>query len=198
MKIYFVTKNCFKMDELRDYLEHFEVRARLSVDFCFCVPDQDLSEILHPEIDVIVKQKALEAYKYLGRPCVDEHGGLFMDALPGLPGGVGQLVWNAVGDRMCGFLHAEDSKGSVARSIIGYCDGRRVRLYRGETRGQVAEHARGDHRFLWEHIFIPEGSEQTCGEMGRKQKRASSPVVKAWDAFLKAEFGDEHDTLRAA
>jgi XTP/dITP diphosphohydrolase len=198
MKIYFVTKNCFKMDELRDYLEYFDVRARLSVDLCFCVPDQDLYEILHPEIDVIVKQKALEAYKYLRRPCVVERGGLYMDALPGLPGGVGHLVWNAVGDRMCGFLHAEDSKGTVARSILGYCDGRQVRLYRGETSGQVAEHPRGGYRFQWDPIFIPEGSDQTYGEMGREQKRASSPVVKAWDAFLQAEFGDERDTLRAA
>ena len=80
-----------------------------------------------------MRRKALEAYEDLGVPCVVEHGGLFMDALPGLPGGIGQLMWDAVGDRMCGFLSPDDSRRAVARSVIGYCDGRQIWTYGGET-----------------------------------------------------------------
>lgn len=196
MKIYFVTANHFKINEVHDYLEYFNVGSRLGIDFCTI--QQHLNELLHHDIDVIVKQKALQAHQYFGLPCVVEQGGLFMDALPGWPGGVGQVVWEVVGDRLCGFLHAEDSKVAVARSIIGYCDGRRVRTYQGETRGYVAERSRGDYLFRWDPIFIPEGSDQTYGEMGLEKKRATSPAVKAWDAFLNAEFGNERDTSRAA
>jgi XTP/dITP diphosphohydrolase len=194
MKIYFVTMNRFKINEMSDYLKRFNVREQLSIDIW--PVEQNLQEILHSDIDEIVKHKTLDAYQYLGLPCVVEHGGLFMDALPGLPGGVGQIVWDAVGDRMCGFLRAEDSRGAVARSVIGYCDGRRVRIYRGETRGQVAESSRGDYLFHWDPIFMPEGSDQTYGEMGLEKKRATSPAVKAWEAFLKAEFGTDGHTPR--
>ena len=79
-----------------------------------------------------------------------------MEALAGLPGGVGQVVWDAVQDRMCGFLHADDSRKAVARSIIGYCDGRRGAYVSGGTRGLVAERSRGEYLFHWDPIFIPE------------------------------------------
>ncbi|MEK7856741.1 MAG: hypothetical protein AAB288_11675, partial [Acidobacteriota bacterium] len=49
------------------------------------------------------------------------------------------------GLRLCGFLRANDSRGATARAILGYCDGRQIRLFRGETRGEVAERARGEY-----------------------------------------------------
>jgi XTP/dITP diphosphohydrolase len=120
-----------------------------------------------------------------------EHGGIFMDALPGLPGGIGQIIWNAVGDRICSFLGEQDSRGAVARSIIGYCDGKRVRTYTGETRGQITKSARGGYKFNWDPIFIPDGSDLTYGEMGPEKKQATSQSLKAWKAFLKAEFNSQ-------
>ena len=183
MRLYFVTTSTFKKSEVQDYFNNVE---HANIDLV--VVEHQVQEILHPDIDVIVKEKALQAYQYLGLPCVVEHSGIFMDELPGLPGGVGQIVWNAVGDRMCSFLNKEDPRGAIARSVIGYCDGRRIRTYRGETRGLIAEGSRGDYKFNWDPIFIPEGSDQTYGEMGPEKKRATSQLVKAWDAFLEAEF----------
>ncbi len=86
------------------------------------------------------------------------------------------------------FLAPGESRGAVALSVIGYCDGRRIRVHRGETRGNVTEKADGEYKFNWDPIFMPEGSEQTYGQMGMELKRATSPSVKAWEAFLTAEF----------
>lgn len=185
MKVYYVTTSVYKTDELADYAQQFNLAAR---HIEVCVVRQELQEILHPEIEVMVHKKAVDAYAYLHRPCVVEHGGLFMDALPGLPGSVGQIVWDAVGDRMCDFLRSQDARGATARSVLGYCDGRQVRVYRGETRGRIAEGARGAYAFRWDTIFIPDGEDRTYGELGREGKRATSPAVKAWSAFLDAEF----------
>jgi XTP/dITP diphosphohydrolase len=190
MKVYFVTKNRFKIDEVRDFLARFKTGSPASVEIC--VVDHELQDILHSDIDIIVRHKALEAYDFLAIPCVVEHNGLFLDALPGLPGGVGQIIWNAIGDRMCDFLREDDSRAATARSVIGYCDGRRVRLYHGETRGQIVRKACGEYKFNWDPIFVPEGSEQTYGEMGPEKKRATSPSRKAWEAFLRAEFSGDH------
>jgi XTP/dITP diphosphohydrolase len=185
MKIYFVTANDQKFSEAQGCIDMLQ--AELSVNVNLCQIKVHLQEILTRDIDAVVKNKAVAAYRYLGIPCVVEHSGLFMDALPDLPGVLGRMIWEAVGDRICGFLREGDSRAAVARSVIGYCDGRRILLHSGRTPGRVAEAARGEYTLNWDPIFIPEGSEQTYGEMGRDEKRATSPSVKAWRDFLQAQ-----------
>ena len=183
MKIYFVTNNTSKAEELQDYLASAPPAVP---DFQIAVFQSELFEVLDCDIDRIVTNKALDAFQRVGLPCVVEHSGLFMDALPGLPGGLGQTIWRSIGDRMCGFLHHADSRAATARSVIGYCDGRRVTLFHGETRGQIAQQAQGTRSLNWDPIFIPDGSEHTYAEMDMAAKRATSPVCKAWDAFIKS------------
>ena len=183
MKIYFVTTNQYKVSELMEHLEARKLGDALEI----AVFNRSLQEILHSDVSLIVRRKTIEAYQQIRYPCVVEHGGLFMDALPGLPGGVGKVVWDAVGERMCGFLSASDSRAATARSFLGYCDGRRVRIYVGETRGRVADRARGSYTFSWDPVFIPDGEEETYGEMGAQRKRLTSPSRKVWDQFIDTE-----------
>lgn len=185
MKIYFVTASDQKFSEAESCLKILQAALNVSVDLCHV--NLNLQEILTKDIDAVVKNKAIEAYKHAAIPCVVEHSGLFMDALPDLPGVLGKMIWESVGDRICGFLREGDSRNAVARSVIGYCDGRRVRLYVGEMPGQISERSRGDYTFNWDPIFIPQGSTQTYGEMGPERKLETSPAVKAWKAFLEAE-----------
>jgi XTP/dITP diphosphohydrolase len=189
MKIYFVTNNSSKAAELQDYLAS---APPTTSNVQIVVFQSELFEVLDCDIDRIVTNKAIDAFQRVGLPCVVEHSGLFMDALPGLPGGLGQTIWHSIGDRMCGFLRDTDSRAATARSVIGYCDGRRVTLFRGETRGHIAQQAQGEYSFNWDPIFIPEGSDHTYGEMGMAAKRATSPVHKAWDAFIKSVAVADH------
>lgn len=189
MKLYFVTTNESKAAESSAFFAEREIAGDPKIEFC--VVKHDVQEIMHPKLEEVVKWKALEAYRYLLQPCLVEHGGLFFEGLPELPGPLGKLIWNAVGERMCGFLGAQDSRRANARAIIGYCDGRRIRLYKGETRGEVADRARGDYnQSNWDPIFIPEGSKETYGEMGPERKRLTSPLTRAWELFLKEGLGD--------
>jgi XTP/dITP diphosphohydrolase len=185
MKVYFLSTNPFKIAEVEHYARWRRISRRHHVELC--VVKQDLQEILHPNIALIVRQKAIGAYAQMGQPCIVEHGGIFMKALPGLPGSVGKIVWDAVGDRICGFLKDHDSRRATVRSYLGYCDGRRVRVYQGATRGTIADRSRGRYRFAWDPIFIPESESLTYGEMGLERKRHTSPVYKAWDAFFEKE-----------
>jgi XTP/dITP diphosphohydrolase len=193
MKIYFVTANEKKIAEsderLKRFVERVETQERIRLEIDICPFKKHLDELLAPDIEKIVRKKAIEAYRVVHLPCVVEHGGLFLDAWqgnPGLLGGIGQVVWDAVGDRMCDFLRAEDTRGAKAQSVIGYCDGRRVRVYSGITKGEVTEHARGDRGFRWDPIFKPADSDLTYGEMAPEVKRATSPDEKAWDLFFQS------------
>lgn len=186
MKLFFVTTNETKAAEVKAFFAESDVAAAREIELC--VVSHDVQEIMHPKLKEVVFHKTLEAYRYLRQPCLVEHGGLFFDGLPELPGALGKLIWIAVGDRMCSFLGAHDARGATARAILGYCDGKRIRLFTGETRGEVAERARGEYnKSNWDPIFIPEGSTKTYAEMGRVTKRLTSPLSRALELFLNAE-----------
>lgn len=183
MKIYFVTSNVYKAGEITRYFETAGIYEKYNIELS--IVDKSLQEILDHNINKIVKAKALEAYKYLGVPCVVEHGGIFINSLKNLPGGIGQIIWNAVGDRICSFVKEGESRTATARSLLGFCDGKKVHIYTGETEGEITLSARGDYKFNWDPIFIPRGSNQTYGEMGPQLKYATSQSIKAWHNFLE-------------
>lgn len=195
-KIYFVTDNEKKIEECKYRLDRFVERiqkdegVRLEIEIS--VFRKHLDELLDPDVEKIVKKKALEAYRSVLQPCVVEHGGLFLDAWraaqerPGLLGGIGQIVWDVVGDRMCRFLRKEDARGARAQSVIGYCNGRRIYVYSGVTEGEVTHQARGSHGFRWDPIFKPRGCDLTYGEMTPEKKRETSPDEIAWEHFLRS------------
>ena len=178
MKLYFVTVNPDKAAELS---MHF-LESGIDVQQ---VPHQ-IQEILHLELDEIVRQKALSAYRYLSRPCVVEHGGVFVRALNDLPGGLTKEVWETVGGKICDFLGPEDDRNAVVRSVAGYCDGRRIHLFRGETQGSLPLRAAGQSGFGWDPIFIPEGSEKTFAEMSSAEKAEHAPLIKTWNALRES------------
>ncbi len=187
MKLYFVSRNDAKIDEVLDLVAMREAASPHGV--VVHPVREDVQEILSPDLEEVVRSKALEAYKLLRQPCVVEHGGLFFTGAREFPGVFGRIVWRALQERMVAFLRDGESREAEARACLGYCDGQRIRFYQGVTRGQVAAAARGDYnRNSWDPIFIPEGCTETYGEMGCLRKRDMSPLLRAWDLFF-ADLG---------
>jgi XTP/dITP diphosphohydrolase len=178
MKLYFVTTNDFKVKEVERYLAGTDLQLQ-------CVHYQ-IQEILNIDLAVVVKDKVLKAYAHLGHPCVVEHGGLLIEALGNLPGGLSKVVWDNVGDKICSFLSPSDSRKAVAQSVIGYCDGKRVFTFQGETEGTIADVARGTYMFQWDPIFIPHGETKTYAEFGFPDKEKYSQAAKAWRLLVES------------
>jgi XTP/dITP diphosphohydrolase len=175
-------------EEATTFFEQTDVKDTYNISFH--VIKRIVEEILDPDLNFVVRKKALEAYRYLNQPCLVEMSGLFFNGLPQLPGPLGRIIWKAVGERMCDFLRKEDTRLAIARSIVGYCDGKQIRLYEGSTAGEITERARGDYnKSNWDPIFIPEGDKQTYAEMGGERKYKTSPLIKAFRKFLEG-FSD--------
>jgi XTP/dITP diphosphohydrolase len=176
MKVYFVTVNGYKETEVAEYFAGSGLELQ--------VIKKQIQEILHLDLSVIVRDKALKAYSELRMPCVVEHGGLAIKALNGLPGGLSKVVWDTAGDRVCDFLKDSDPRDAIATSVLGYCDGRRIHVFKAETAGAIAKSSRGAYLFQWDPIFIPNGSSQTYAEMGFPAKKAYSQAAKVWEQFI--------------
>ncbi len=170
--LYFVTVNDYKLTEAKEYLKGTSIRLE-PVKF-------EIQEILHLNLDDIVRDKCIKAYQKIRLPCVVEHGGLYIKALHELPGGLSKVVWDNLKGQLCKLIPEGQSRSAEARSVIGYCDGKRIRLYTGATKGKVAEAARGDYIFQWDPIFIPTGETRTYAELGLSGKAKYSQAAKGW------------------
>jgi XTP/dITP diphosphohydrolase len=169
----------------------------------------------HPEVSEIresgtsfegnAKLKALAASKQLPALVIADDSGLEVDALGGAPG-----IYSA---RYAGANATERDKidklfRELAR-VRATKDGRRARFrcvvalarngnllgtFEGIVEGRIADEARGDSGFGYDPIFIPEGFEQTFGELPTEVKNAISHRAKAIRALAvrlrRLEFND--------
>lgn len=134
---------------------------------------QDLVEVLSSDLETVVRAKALAAYERARVPLFVEHGGLFIDALNGLPGPLVKLFWARLPrDELIRLLPAGASRRAEFRQCVAHCDGRRLKIHGGTIVGQIAAQSRGAGGIHWDPIFIPDGQTRTLGEMTRPERLA--------------------------
>jgi XTP/dITP diphosphohydrolase len=167
MRAIFVTTNEHKRREVQDILGMALEGA-----------DLDLPEIQAIDPAEVAAEKARAARKALGDtelPVLVEDSGLMVDAWGGFPGALTKWVMKSVGNegllRM--FAPGDDrSARAVCVVALAETDGK-VRTFRGEVRGTVAESPRGEGGFGYDPVFVPHWSSLTYAEMGEGKNRDS-------------------------
>ena len=159
--------------------------ARLAAGQGLEAAELDLPEIQSLDLLEVLRAKAAEAWRRLGRPLVVEEAGLELAALNGFPGPLVKWMLAAVGPE--GLSRTALALGDVrATATCGLLlkDGEREIVAEGRTEGILVLPARGRHGFGWDPIFQPEGDARTFGEMTDAEKLAVSHRGKAWRALL--------------
>lgn len=133
--------------------------------------DLDLPEIQALAVEEVARHKALAAFARAGRSVVVEDTGLYVDALRGLPGALVRWFLATVGpDGICDLIPEGVDRSAQARTAVAYCDGGRVELFVGETRGVVETAPVGRGGFGWDPIFRPVGASNTFAQMDAAEK----------------------------
>jgi len=183
MRVRFLSKNKHKIAEAEAILGPLGVEV-----IPITVP---INELQTDDVELLVRDKVLRAFGQLGHRLFVEQTGLFLDALNGFPGGLTQPFWDALkADRFCELFGRGERRSVIAKTWIGYCDGRQIFHFEGEIRGMVPPVPRGDRAFQWDCVFVPDGHEETFAEMGER-KNEISMRRQALDRFaehLKAEI----------
>lgn len=144
----------------------------------------DLPEIQSGEIAEVLRAKADEAWRRLGRPLVVEETGLYLSAMNGFPGPLVKWMLEAVGP--AGIARAAQVLGDdrvEARCLLLFKDGVREVVAEGSTRGRLVLPGRGEGGFGWDPVFLPEGEEQTYGELSPGDKDRIGHRGRAWRAL---------------
>lgn len=175
MEIRFVSSNKYKIAEVRSILNAAGVTI---------IPSSlKIEEIQTEDVYKLVRDKVLKAFYWIGRPVFVEHTGLYIESFNKLPGGLTQIFWdNLEADRFCELFGSLKDTSVTAKTIIGYCDGRKLHYFEGEIEGNVPQSPSGPQDFQWDCVFVPKGYEETFANMGDRKNQISMRK-KALDAF---------------
>jgi len=116
----------------------------------------------------------LKAFNQIGRPVFIEHTGLYIESLQGFPGGLTQVFWDKLeADKFSELLGGLENTSLTARTVIAYCDAKKIYTFEGSVEGQISPEPKGDRAFQWDCVFIPNGYTETFAELGEKKNEIS-------------------------
>lgn len=173
MEIRFVSRNQCKIDET------IEIMKGSNVDI---IPyKKAIEELQTSDVQKLVKDKLMKAFSQIGRPLFVEHTGLYIKYLNNFPAGLTQIFWDSLeADKFAQIIGKLPDSTVCAKTIIGYCDGKKIHYFNGKINGKIVDAPRGDKSFQWDCVFVPDGQTMTFAEMG-KQKNVISMRKKALD-----------------
>lgn len=163
----FLSSNLNKIREVQDILEPKGVNA---------IPvAQKIEEIQTDDVNLLIRDKAIRAFEVIGRPLFVEHTGLYASALNELPGGLTQVFWDKLeAEKVSEVFKALKNQAVIAKTHIGFINGKTIQIFVGEIEGAFSDEPRGDRNFQWDCVFIPSGQNTTFAEMGSQKKNEIS------------------------
>lgn len=177
-KLYFVTSNENKFNEVSKILSNYGVHVELA--------KLELVEIQTDDPTMIASDKARNAYASLKTDVIVEDDALLIHSLKGFPGPYSAYVHKTIGNE--GILKLMENvvdRNATFKSIIAYCDSSLVPvIFVGKVEGTITESQRGTS-WGYDPIFEPRGSNGlTYAELGPKKNELSHRKL-ALEEFAK-------------
>lgn len=177
MKLTFATGNAGKFAEARAVLEPLGHTLEQWDRGYPELQADTLGEVARAGVDALAG--------VLEPPFFLEDAGLFVDALGGFPGVYSSYVHRTLGwEGVLKLLDGVDDRGARFEAVIGFAEGKEVRLVRGVCPGTIAAVAAGEHGFGFDPVFVPEGHARTFAEMDVHEKAPLSHRGRALAAFV--------------
>ncbi len=181
MKIYFITTNKDKFNEVKDILKDYPVELEnLDIEY---TEDHDQS------MDVIAKTAAKKLADELKKPIVLEDTGLFFDAYNNFPGALPKFVIKTIGFKGIFKLLDGESRKAYFQTFAAFCEpGKEPVLFEGVMKGEIIREIPEDKEteyMPYDLIFIPEGGDRTISKMTLQEKNSFSQRAKSFKKFGK-------------
>ena len=184
MKIRFLSANQHKLNEARQIL------TPVGVDVI--AVKRRIEELQTEDVDRLVRDKLAQAFAIIGKPLFVEHTGLYLAGMNGLPAGLTQIFWDKLeADKFATLVQGTGNVSVTAKTVLGYCDGRKIHIFSGEIEGTVPAIPAGPRDFQWDCVFVPKGHKITFAEMGDDKNKISMrrKALDAFSEFLKSTKG---------
>jgi len=181
-----------KVREIRDLLTPFGLELNSARELFLSEPEET-GETFRANAEL----KALAAAKASGHPALADDSGLCVEALNGQPG-IYSARWagpkkdfDFAMEKIRLGLIEEGTLDTRAYFICGLAlawpDGH-VEYFEGRVDGELTWPPRGDKGFGYDPMFVPNGYEETFGEMDPEKKHAMSHRADAFRQLVDACF----------
>lgn len=185
MKIVLATQNPNKRKELLEMLpDHYQILSPLEVNWT--EPIAETGDTLRA--NALIKAKTLSDHS--GYPALADDSGLLVDVLQGAPG-VYSARYAGEGatdqDNMAKLLRemaGKPNRKAHFETVLAFVDGGSVHYFSGQVHGHIGEQPRGQNGFGYDPLFIPEGHDQSFGQLPAETKKSLSHRSQALKAFL--------------
>lgn len=189
------THNRGKLEEIAHLLAPFGVSVTAAADHSLAVPDETEDTFVGN-----ARIKAQAAASVTGLPALADDSGLVVDALDGAPG-VHTADWAetpqgrdfvAAMTRVHEALLARDATKPwracfCCTLVLAWPDGH-DEVFEGRAPGRIVWPMRGSHGHGYDPIFLPDGYDETYGEMDRWEKNRISHRADAFAKLVAALF----------
>ncbi len=171
MKLYFVTSNEHKVEEVAHVLVPYGIEVR-----------QVHQELAEPDLgsqEKVALYKAEQAYALVKKPVIVEDTGIYFKAYRDFPGIFAKRIYNGIGLKGLLKLLKGVDRRVVFKVVIVLQWGKTVRqrkVFVGTLSGKMAHgvHKPSARRLAYEKLFIPDGYSKTIVEMPLSEKNKFS------------------------
>ena len=192
MKIFFITTNKTKFEEVEDLFKSFGIEVEWI--------NRKYEEDSDDTIEQTAKKAASKLANEFKKPIVLEDTGLFFEAYDGFPGPSPKFVFKTLGYKGIFKLLEGVSRKAYFQTFAAYCEpGKKPVVFEGKMRGEITAKIfnlrNKDFDFMpYDRIFIPEGKKVTISDMTTEEKNRLSHRSKAFRKlarFLKQGQRDQ-------
>jgi len=168
IRIVYVTSSDYKRAENEAFrtVQRLADGALVGDGFDFDLRTVRVQEILHVDIEAMVREEVKSAYRNVRVPCIVEHAGLIFPEYgdKSFPGGLTKPMWDVLGEKFLEETHSA-RRAAIARAVVAYTDGMTVKTFIGERKGTLADTPRGSRSFYWDTVFIPDDPKRRAVNM---------------------------------
>ncbi|WP_082761285.1 non-canonical purine NTP pyrophosphatase [Clostridium sp. ATCC 25772] len=186
-EIIFVTTNKGKITSAQRELKNMKVLPY----------NAELIEPRGDDIKEIAKQKVLQAYKIVKKPCIALDSGFFVEALNGFPKAYVNHMLETIGiEGLLKLMDKVENRKCTFKSCLAYYDGTNMEFFESNDHGTLAHSIRENENNekwsnLW-YIFKPKGFLKTLAEFNEEDFLRYDNNSKD-DTCIK-KFGNWYDT----
>lgn len=134
------------------------------------------AELVEPrsdDIKEIAKQKVLQAYDLVNKPCISLDAGFFIKELNGFPRAYVNHTLDTIGiEGILKLMEGAADRYCEFRSCLSFFDGITMKFFESKSPGTIANSIRGrDNKNKWSdlwYIFIPEDYCKTLAEFSKE------------------------------
>src|SRR5690606_18536751 len=179
-----------KIKEIKAMLPHLELLSMKEIGFTHEIPEpfQTFEDNAHT--------KALTIYQYSGKNVFADDSGICVNTLDGAPG-VNSAYYGGLpradeknNQRLLDELKGKSDRTAYYKAVICLIWNGEEHYFEGRCPGRIIEAPRGDGGFGYDPLFIPDGYDQTFGELPLSVKNELShrgKAVQQMVAFINAQ-----------